>query len=234
MEELNNQEPTDNQKQNTGSDTEVLATPSTAFSRSFNLKFGYKDKEDSEIIHREVVISRRPTGKDLIQIAENDLDADETLSSLGLVAAMISRFGKLTMPVPITVLLQLNEIDTDKLRNEFSDFLSDSTEGKEAKVLDDGRAQLAFGINREGVNYDVVEFGNLLNGYDRININKEAKNPAQFKALKIAQEVAKLSTADGSKSISGALTLAEMESLDLSDIIVLMEAESQWLDSFRD
>lgn len=202
-------------------------------SRRFNLKFGYQDKEDSEIIHREVVISRRPTAKDLLKI-EDDLDSEDIQSSLEIAAATISTFGTLTMPVSMTVLLELNEVDSNKLSDEFSAFLKDSQPKKKAKILEDSRVQLANGIDRDGAKYDVVEFGNLLSGHDRIKISNEAKSAKQFKVLKIAREVTKLSTADGSKSISGTLTLAEIELLDMSDFIFLVGAESRWLNSFRD
>lgn len=47
-------------------------TETTDFSRKFNLKFGYQDEENPEIIHREVVIGRRPVVADLLKAVESN------------------------------------------------------------------------------------------------------------------------------------------------------------------
>lgn len=215
--------------------TQTTETKTTDFNRKFNLKFGYKDKENPEFFHREVVINRRPKGADILKALENGTDfngAHEQIN-LALIASAISKFGDMAMPVPMTVLLSLNEIDEDKLNDEYLLFLLGTQPEEKQEVLEDKRAQLAFGIEREGVKYHVVEFGNLLSGYDRIKIHGETNSEWQFTALKIAREVVKLSTLDGSKSVSGELTIAEIEAMDWADFLVLREAESQWLDSFR-
>lgn len=207
------------------------------FARKFNLKFGYQDKENPEVFHREVVISRRPTGADFFRAVEGGTD-DKTANTrinLALIASAITSFGTLTMPTPLTVLFSLNEIDEDKLNDEYLLFLISTQPPTEQKILEDNhRAQLAFGIEREGVKYQIIEFGKLLNGFDRIKIQNEAQSDWQYTGAKIAREVVKLSTLDGSNSISGELTLAEIEAMDVTDFLVTREAESQWLNSFRD
>lgn len=204
--------------------------------RNFNLKFGYQDKEDSEVFHRAVEVSRRPTGADLFKAVEDGTDdrSAETRISLALIKSAISKFGEITMPVPLTVLFELNEIDERKLNDEYLLFLAGTQPATEQKILEDHRAQLAFGIERGGVQYQIVEFGKLLNGYDRMEIQDAAQNDWIFRARKLAREVVKISTLDGKKSVDGELTFAELEAMDSTDLLVLREAESQWLDSFRD
>jgi hypothetical protein len=215
---------------------ENAETETTPKSRKFNLKFGYQDKENPEIFHREVVISRRPTGADLFRAVEDGTDgkAAQTRINLALIKSAISKFGELPMSVPITTLFSLNEIDEDKLNGEYLLFLIASQPEIEQKILENERAQLAFGIERDGVKYHVVEFGKLLNGYDRIAIQADAQNEWMFQAKKIAREVVKLSTLDGSNSVSGELTFEEIEAMDATDFLVMREAEGAWLNSFRD
>lgn len=205
-------------------------------SQKFNLKFGYQDKENPEIFHREVVIARRPTGADFFKAVEDGTDdrAANTRINLALIASAISKFGSMTMPVPITALFELNEIDEDKLNDEYLLFLVATQPETEQKILEGSCAQLAFGVERDGVKYHVIEFGRLLNGYDRMEIQSVAQNDWIFEAKKIAREVVKISTLDGKKSVDGELTFEEIEAMDATDYLVLRECEAQWLNSFRD
>lgn len=217
-------------------DLETQSENKAAVTRRFQLKFGYQDKENPEVFHREVEISRRPTGADIFNAIENETGdaAANTRINLALIASAISKFGSMAMPVPMTTLLSLNEIDEEKLNEEYLLFLIGTQPETEQKVLEGNRAQLAFGIERDGVKYYVIEFGKLLTGYDRIAIHGETQSEARFNALKIAREVVKISTLDNSSSISGGLTLAEIEAMDGADYLLCREAESQWLNSFRD
>lgn len=217
-------------------ETQLPKTPETEnkptnFSRKFNLKFGYQDKETPEVFHREVVISRRPTGADFLKAVEDNPEIVQY--RLNLAASAISKFGSLTMPVPATALLSLNEIDRDKLSEEFETFLIQTHTGLESKVLDGNCAQLSFGITREGVKYDVVRFGYLLSGYDEINIRRESESEWHFNVLKMAREVIEIATLDGAKSAPGTLGFAEIKEMEANDLLTMREAESQWLDSFR-
>lgn len=204
--------------------------------RKFNLKFGYPDKENAEIYHREVIISRRPTVADFFKAVEDGTDdkAANTRINLALIKSAISKFGDLTMPVPITVLFELNEIDEEKLNDEYLLFLIASQPETEQKITDATRLQLAFGIERGGVKYHIVEFGKLLNGYDRMEIQSDALNGWLFQAKKIAREVVKISTLDEAQSSPGALAFEEIEAMDATDYLVMREAEGVWLNSFRD
>ena len=219
---------------------QTAATEAASQSRKFNLKFGYQDKEDPEMFHREVVISRRPTGADILRATENGAGfaGADTQINLALIASSISCFGALTkingMPATASILLSLNEIDEDKLNDEYLLFLIATQPKTEQKILEDKRAQLAFGIERGGVKYNIVEFGKLLNGFDRIKIQDEANGQWEYTALKMASEAVKISTLDSSQLSLGELTLDEIKAMDATDFIVLREAESQWLNSFRD
>jgi hypothetical protein len=220
--------------ENTNQQEQNTETKPTDFSRRFNLKFGYQDKQDKDVIHKEVVISRRPTGADFLKAADEGRGS-KTQINLSVIASTISVFGSLpAMPAPLTVLMSLCSIDREQLSREYNLYAITTQPEQEIKSLATNRLQLAFGIERDGVKYHIVEFGNLLDGYEESEAEEEAQNDTHLKALKIAREIVKLSTLDGSQSISGSLTLSEIESMDGNDFLALWEAESQWLDSFRD
>lgn len=204
--------------------------------RKFNLKFGYQDKENPELIHREVIIGKRPTGADFLKAVEggNDDKAANTRINLALIVAAITKFGDLAMPTPMTTLLSLNEIDEERLNEEYLLFLVETQPETEQKILEGNRARLAFGVTRGAVKYQIIEFGKLLDGYNRLKIQNEAQSDWHFAALKIGREVVRLSTLDGAQSAPGELTFAEIEAMDLTDFLVIRGCEAQWLDSFRD
>lgn len=218
------------------SEEKTPSEKSESKSRKFNLKFGYRDKETPEIVHREVEISCRPTGADFFKAVEDGTDdgAANTRINLSLIKSAITKFGDITMPVPVTVLFSLNEIDEEKLNDEYLLFLVATQPETEQKILEDNRAQLSFGIERDGVKYQIVEFGNLLNGYDRMKIQSETQDEWVFQAKKMAREVVKISTLDGAHSVDDELTFEEVEAMDVTDLLVLRETEARWLNSFRD
>lgn len=203
------------------------------------LPFGYQDQETPELIHRAVTFGRRSTGGDVISASDaaNGSDLQYTLEMIG---RAITKFGGMKLPVPMTVLLSLDEIDRRELRGAYFEFLSltaenvnQASEEIKSEKAAVGTARLQFGFERDGVIFTTVEFGKRLTGYDEIKIESEAKSESEENVLKRAFRVSKISTADGAKSIEGAMTLDEMKSLDVADFILLQEAGEEWLNSFR-
>jgi hypothetical protein len=201
--------------------------------RKVTLKFGYQDKNEKGINHTEVVFGRRPNGKDWI--AANDSgDGSQTRYQTALIAAALSKFGDLPTPVPQSVLLELNRVDREKLFAEFMLFLSESSEGREAKQLAPGRVHLAFGLTRaDSIHYEIVEFGHLLTGYDEVKIEAQAENETQALALKLAKAIGKFQNIEGNRSSTAAVELSDIEKLDFADLTFLRKAEVEWINSFR-
>lgn len=189
--------------------------------RAVELKFGYEDKETPDVIHRRVVFAKRPTGGDFIRSADESGGSDIQFS-LELAKSAITEFGGLEMPVPMTVLLSLNQIDREKLIAEYFSFLV-SSEADEGKIIENGKVELGVGIERSGKKIKNVEFGKLLTGYDEIEIEREARTEWQANGLRLAKQL----------TVPENVTLAEIESLDIDDFTLLRNAEEQWLNSFR-
>lgn len=198
--------------------------------RKFTLKFGYTDKEEKSVVHQAVTMSKRPTGKDFLVASDLGGGTSSTRYTMAMVASAITAFGTVKMPVPLTVLLNLNRIDREKLLSEYLLF---TVIDAKPEQLETGKVQLVFGVERDGVRYDVVEFGHLLTGYDEVAIEESTETVQQETAFKMALEVVRISTSDGIASLEGALTREEIESLDFDDYDALQKAEGVWLNSFR-
>ena len=188
---------------------------------SVELRFGYEDKETPDVKHRHVRLGKRPTAADFMKSAE-ECSGSDIQFSLGLAQSAIVEFGQLTMPVPLTVLLSLNQIDREKLIKTYFSFLTE-TGSDGGEILENGKVRLGFGVERDGKKNVDVEFTRLLDGYAEIEIEREAKTTWEANALRIAKEITSPSD----------LTLADIESLDVDDFTLLRNAEEQWLNSFR-
>lgn len=202
------------------------------FKASVELKFGYEDKESPDVVHKNVVFSKRPTGADFISAGEAS-DGQEPDFTLALMQPSISAFGNLPLPVPLTVLLSLNWLDRELLTGKFYEFLGATDGEREAKSLENGKVELSFGIERDAVKYAVVEFGAMLTAYDEIAIRRETETAIERSVLTLGREIVRLSTADGSRQIDGGLTLEELKNLDWTDFVTLQKAEEDWRNSFR-
>lgn len=188
---------------------------------SVELKFGYEDKDTPETKHRRVVFGKRPNAAEFMNAAENSSGSD-TQFSLELAQTAVVEFGEMSMPVPLTVLLSLNQIDREKLLQAYYSFLADSgTEG--GANLGGGKVKLGVGIERGNKKIVDVEFGKLLTGYDEIDIERESTGVWNANALRMTKEIT--SPKD--------LTVQEIESLDIDDFTLLRNAEEEWLNSFR-
>ena len=210
---------------------EKTTAPAAGAPVTVTLKFGYQDKESPGTAHTAVTFGKRATGGDVLRCADR-ANGSDTQYQLAMVAAAITHFGTLAMPAPLTVLLSLDEIDREQLLAAYFAFMG-GADTAAAQEIAPGKARLAFGIERDGVKYDAVEFGKRLTGYDDIEIEAEAGSEAEAVVLKRARRVVKISTADNTKTAAGGLTLAEMNALDYSDFIILKEVGDRWLDSFR-
>jgi hypothetical protein len=185
------------------------------------LKFGYEDREAPETMHRRVRFGRRPTAADFIKSAE-ECGGSDLQFALALAQSAIIEFGQLPMPVPLTVLLSLNQIDREKLTAAYFLFLG-ATGGENGEILDGGKVRLGTGFERNNKKIVDVTFGKLLNGYDEIEIERQAEGLWHGNALRMTKEI----------TAPQDLTLAEIQSLDVDDFTLLRNAEEQWLNSFR-
>lgn len=205
-----------------------MSTTTTPASEAVTLIFGYKDGNTT---HKEVVFSHRLTGADLLRISDDEMSEKTTQFNLMMQQAAITKFGSLSMPVPMTVLLSLKSPDRQELNRAHNKFLTATSKGHKSEVISASKIRLGFGFKIDGVTFDVVEFGNLLSGYDEL----EADEMERWRRACYLQgkQISKLSQSTGPAIRLGAVELEHFDTLDGSDIFVLEAAASKWQDSFR-
>jgi hypothetical protein len=193
------------------------------------LIFGYTGHDGN--VHRDVIIGRRVTGADLFKISDQAESEKATQQQLMLIQSAITGFGSIMMPVPLNVLLSLKSVDRRRLAKANNDHLRLTGENRQTEKLSDSRCRLAFGFNLGGQVYDVVEFGNLLDGYAEM----EADDLPGWRqaCFLLGKQITRLSQSSGPATKEGPLSVEAFETLDATDIFALQGFNGEWLDSFR-
>jgi hypothetical protein len=207
-----------------------MTTTPTPSAKTVTLTLGYKGGPGDQP-RRTVVIGRRLTGADLMAIGDQPESRSPTQLNLSLIAAAITEFGDLPIPVPLTVLLSLKSIDREDLAAAYAKFVEETAGGGTAARLTDTRYRLARGFEIGGVVYDVVEFGDLLTGYDELEAEEfEGWRRACFL---IGKQIGSISQSAGAARLEGPVAVESFEPLDAEDIYSLNDFVGKWKDSFR-
>jgi hypothetical protein len=209
-------------------------TATQTFRHEGTLPFGYenRDLQNKKELHQRFVFGKRPTGSDLLQISRRRESQIATQSALMYVRAALIEFGSLGKP-PLSVLLSLNEVDRDVLLGEYDRFLQLSGGERVVQELSESAVKLPFGLEVDGVLYDVIEFGGLLTGYQQVELERTGASGLELNCLSLIKQIKSVRQSEGKQRLNRALTLEDFESMDGQDITSLLEANSQWVDSFR-
>ena len=199
--------------------------------KTIELLGGYQAKDGTA--HKVVTIGQRLAGKDLFALDTDPQAALPTQHSDLIWAKSITAFGTLKMPVPLSVLLDLDSLDRDDIGVAYNEFQLESAKGREAVFESDTVVKLAFGFEREGVVYHTVEFGPRITGRDEVAADKEGLSGAARRCFMIGRQIAQLRQSNGAATIDGPLALNWFEALDAADIVTLMGAAEIFRQSFR-
>jgi hypothetical protein len=131
---------------------------------------GYRDAQGT--LHSEVEIGYVLRGADLFAIDEHPLGTTQAARDFLILSRAITKFGTMRLPVPMPVLAELDTVERDDLLTAYNELEADSRSGRRPAVLPDGRLRLVGGYEREGVIYDVAEFGHRLKGTDFIDADQ--------------------------------------------------------------
>lgn len=189
-------------------------------------------KTKKETFHSEVTFGKRLTVKDLIAL-DNDPQAQNPTQYQDLLRRkMITKFGTLTMPVPLNVLLGLDVIDREDLEAAGNEFLRSSRGECTAEIRENHEVKLYFGFEIDGTLYDVVQFGNRITGKDEAEADVFGNGNARLCFL-IGRQISRLSTSDGLASIEGKVAIENFNSLDAEDFNLLRTGAEMWKLFFR-
>ncbi|GEM_PF-2762822 len=196
-----------------------------------HLSGGYKDTKG--VLHQRVVFGRRPTGKELFLI---DSDPQARLSTQYndlIMRVSITAFGGLTLPVTLKVLLSLDDIDRDDLNDAYERFITESLEDRKVDYPSSDTVKLAFGYEANGLAYDLVTFGRMTTGYDRIEADRLGLDRTARICFLMGKQITKLSQSEGSSVLDGPIDLNIFERLDAIDIHALQIGAAKWKEFFR-
>lgn len=124
-----------------------------------NLCIGNEDEKS--IIHKEVTIGRHIFAKEYFLFERIWSEYSLTQLNAYVLSQSITKFGDLKTPISTSLLLKLDLIDFEDLKDGLDSFVNAN---KRPLPIDDKTVALANGIEIEGVKYDLVEFGGRTTG----------------------------------------------------------------------
>lgn len=184
------------------------------------LTYGYKDKDG--VTHKDVVIGRRLSVKDLVQLDNNPMAQSQTQREQLIRRQMITKFGSLRLPVSLTVLASLDTLDDDQLRIAADKYLQQTREDRQAEYRDNDEVLLIFGIEIDGVTYDLVKFGRRLTVAD--NIEADSRNLGNGLArilFQLCKQIVEIRNSETGIKLEGPIESEKLFEMDSEDLQVL-------------
>lgn len=204
---------------------------------TITLPVGYTGRDPQAATSRAVTFGRRATLGERLKIDEDAQSSIVTQKTLLLARAAITEFeGVKRNPVPLSVLLQLEETDRDVLVEGYVDFMQRSLGDGAAEKLDDNTFKFALGVQVDGETYDVVEFTpdpQPLSGFDEVKLERRYGAGVRRDVALICREVVALSQSEGALRLEGPVEIELLERLDAYDGIELLGFFAERRASFR-
>lgn len=199
---------------------------------------GYVDAHG--VAHRRVVFGRRLTAKDLMRIDSDPQSQSPTQYTLLIARAAIVAFGDLPMTdgkgkriaVALPFLLSLDAVDYEDLIAGHDEFLRLSRGDAIAEIISSSEIALGFGIERDGVIYDLVKFGRRLTAKDLVEADRMNLTGVARLVYEMSRQIEKITSSRHDLSLD-AIDMDLLESLDIEDLNFLRGGLLLWRESFR-
>lgn len=206
---------------------------------SVTLPGGYRspDPKAGGAVGRAVTFGRRPTLGERIKVDDDAQSAIEVQKTLLLARAAITSFeGVRRNPVPLSVLLQLEETDREVLLEGYLEYLHGSLGDGVAEQLDGNTFKLALGVEVDGEKYDLIEFTpepQPLSGYDEVKLERQFGTGVRKDVALISREAVALAQSEGDLRLDRPVEVDLLERLDAYDGIELLRYFADRRASFR-
>jgi hypothetical protein len=99
--------------------------------------------------------------------------------------------------------------------------------------LGEDTVKLAIGHNRNGLNYNIVQFGGKLTGFDEVEADKKGYKGIERICFLAGKQIAKLLSTNHPSSLDGPIGLELFTLLDMADILTIREGAEAYRNSFR-
>jgi len=187
------------------------------------LTYGYTDKDG--VTHKDVTFSKRLTAGDIILLDNNPMANSQTQREQLIRRMMITKFGTLRLPVSLTVLASLDTMDDDAMRIGADRFLQLSRDERQAEYRDGDEVKLIFGIEIDGVNYDVVKFGRRLTVADNIEADRQGFTQGIARlCYQICRQIVELRNEETGIKLDAPISSETLSTIDSEDLNVLLFA----------
>lgn len=190
---------------------------------------GYKspDPKANGAVGRTVVFGRRPTLGERIRLDDDAQSSIEVQKTLLLARAAITSFeGVRRNPIPLSVLLHLEEADREVLIEGYVDYMQGSLGDAVAEQLDEHTFKFALGLMMDGETYDVIEFTpeqQPLSGYDEVKLERQYGVGVRKDVALISREAVALAQSAGDLRLDRAPGVELLEKLDAYDGVELLK-----------
>lgn len=192
---------------------------------------GYVDSKGAK--HTRVTFGHRITAKDLFKLDGSQEAENPTQYNDLIVRAHITEFGTLKMPVPLSVMLDLDSVDREDLLDGCNVYQGLSAGERSGKFLADNKVELGWGFIVNDVTYTIVQFGQRFTGRDEVEADKADLAGVSRACFLIGRQITSIATEDGTAKLDGPIELERFESLDGADVATLRGAAELWRQTFR-
>lgn len=187
---------------------------------NIELTYGYTDKKG--VTHKDVTFGYRVTVGDLVMLDNNPMAQNQTQREQLVRRQMITKFGTLSLPVPLNVLAALDTMDDDRMRIGADHYLQITRDGRQAEYRNNDEVKLIFGVEIDGVRYDVVKFGRRLTVADNIEAdNRNLGNGIARICFQICKQIVELSDSETGIKLEGPIESEKLSGMDSEDLQVL-------------
>jgi phage FluMu protein gp41 len=192
---------------------------------------GYTDKEGAT--HRDINFGKRLKVKNLIDLDQNPQARIPAQREMMLVASSITAFGKLKMPISLMTIFELDSIDIDDLQAGHDEFLQITRQSKKGEVVSETQTRLSFGVERDGVNYNLVTFGRRLSFKDRVEAQRKGLFGVANMLSETVAQIEKITNEETGLELIAPFETELFCNLDLEDFDTLFAGGELWRQSFR-
>lgn len=196
---------------------------------NLNLVEGFTDQKGK--LHSEIEIGNLVKAEQLFTADALYGDENKKITSYHVMRFSISKFGSLDCPVALETILSLDTLDLDNLTDAVDTFTAQNG-GNFMSFVDNKTYKLAHPIKKNGINFNLIEFGRLENGYDIANAHNCSGN-FQFNAFTAGRRVKTLKQTNGKKVLDTQLDLNDIGQFWVYDAMNLIQLSVNWIEQIR-